>query len=210
MLQEIIKIGGGPYLIFGVILALVLYVVRGVHGLHSRRSQHRKDFLELWADGRARDALWLQMAILYVFGKQLPTPVIRLALSRPDSSQSLSDLSEFWDLLDYDSDTQQVRWRQGEHALLAKRKFSQRLRLAGYFSCAGLAAISIFVSAFFGASSAVGWSYGLLAPILIWRAFLFLTREETFAVAVRVGDGWVKRINRAAQRARQRRLKSSV
>lgn len=204
MLQEIIKTGGGSFLIFGVVFALGFYAVRGVFGLHGRRSQHRKEFLELWADGRPRDALWLQVAVRHVFGSYLPTPVIRLALRQPDSSQSLSDLSELWDLLDYDSNTQTVRWRRARHSTAVERKRARCLRLAGYFICACGAALAAFISARSGPGTLGGWAYGFLAPVAGWLAVVCLMREEVFAVSVRAGDAWVNRINRAAKRPRKR------
>lgn len=205
MLEEVIKAGGGSFLIFGVVVALGFYAVRGVFGLHGRRGQHRKEFLELWSDGRERDALWLQMAVRHVFGTYLPTPVIRLALSRPDSAQSLADLSSLWALLIYDSATQKVAWRQGWHATLPRRRFASIVLIVAYFAAMFAAAGGAYTSAQLGPGSAMGWIYGFFAAIMAGLAFLCVEHEDKFAISVRVGDDWVKRINRTAQRARKRR-----
>lgn len=205
MLEEVIKAGGGSFLIFGVVVALGFYAVRGVFGLHGRRGQHRKEFLELWSDGRKRDALWLQMAVRHVFGSYLPTPVIRLALSCPDSGQSLVDLSSLWGLLVYDSASQKVGWRQGWHATLRRRRVARVVLMLGYFAAMLAAAGGAYSSALLGPGSAMGWVYGFFAAIMAVLAFLCVEHEDKFAVSVRVGDAWVKRINRAAQRARKRR-----
>lgn len=209
MLEEVIKTGGGSFLIFGVVAALGFYAVRGVFGLHGRRGQHRKEFLELWSDGRERDALWLQMAVRHVFGTYLPTPVIRLALSRPDSSQSLIDLSSLWGLMVYDGTSQKVRWRQGWHATLPRRRFARVALLLGYLAAMSAAVGGAYTSALFGPGSAMGWIYGFFAAIMAGLAFLCIEHEDRFGVSVRVGDDWVKRINRAAQRARKRRSASA-
>ncbi|WP_157499249.1 hypothetical protein [Lysobacter sp. Root604] len=206
MLQDIIKAGGTSFLIFGVVFAIGLYAVRGLHGLQGRRGQHRREFLELWADGRPRDALWLQVAVRHAYGTHLPAPVIRLGLTRPDSSQALVDLSELWDLFHYDSDTQTVRWFHRHHATLRRRKLALALVVIGYFSFALTAVVTAYVTAHYGPSTAFGWIYGFFTAIAAWVAFSCLIRMETLTVAVRVGDAWIKRINRASRRARKRRL----
>lgn len=206
MLEEVIKAGGGPFLIFGVVVALGFYAVRGVFGLHGRRGQHRKEFLELWSDGRDRDALWLQVAVRHAFGAYLPTPVIRLALARPDSSQSLIDLSAIWDMLAYDSTSQKVHWRYRRHATSSRRSWLRRALILGYFLSMFAAAAGAYSSAQHGSTSAVGWIYGFFTAVMIGMAYLCLEHEDKIGVSVRVSDAWIKRINRASQRARKRRL----
>jgi hypothetical protein len=210
MLQEIVKTGGGSFLIFGVVFALGFYAVRGVFGLHGRRGQHRKEFLELWSDGRERDALWLQVAVRHVFGAYLPTPVIRLALARPDSSQSLLDVSTLWDLFDYDSVSQKVSWRRAWHASSARRRFARAALMAGYFAAMFAAVASAYVSSVYGPGSVLGWVYGVFAAIAAMLGYLCLDRGDMLAVSVRVGDAWMNRINRAARRARTRQLRKSA
>ena len=204
MLQEIIKTGGGSFLIFAVRFLIGLYAVRGVFGQHGRRGQHRKEFLEMWADGRTRDALWMQTAVRHVFGAWLPTPVIRLALARPDSGQSLVDLSELWSLLEFDSGSQQVRWRRAWHATRARRQAVRVAMQALYFVCAFAAVGGAYVSAYHGTGTVTGWIYGFFAAVMIGMAFLCLASDDTFAASVRAGDAWVNRINRAAKRPRKR------
>lgn len=206
MLEEVIKAGGGPFLIFGVVVALGFYAVRGVFGLHGRRGQHRKEFLELWSDGRDRDALWLQVAVRHAFGAYLPTPVIRLALTRPDSSQSLLDLSALWDMLGYDSASQKVHWRHRWHATLPRRRWLRVALIAGYFLAMLAAAGGAYTSAQHGSTSAAGWIYGFFTAVMLGMAYLCVEHEEKIGVSVRVGDAWIRRINRASQRARKRRL----
>lgn len=210
MLEEVIKAGGGSFLIFGVVVALGFYAVRGVFGLHGRRGQHRKEFLELWSDGRDRDALWLQMAVRHVFGAYLPTPVIRLALARPDSSQSLIDLSALWGMLAYDSASQKVRWQSRWYTTLARRRFLRATVMVGYFVAMLTAAGAAYVAARHGPGSAMGWVYGFFSAIMAGLGYLCVDREDTLAISVRVGDPWIKRINRASQRARKRRLTAST
>ncbi|UHQ23825.1 hypothetical protein LVB77_03690 [Lysobacter sp. 5GHs7-4] len=204
MLEEVIKAGGGSYLIFGVVAALAFYAIRGLFGLQTRRGQHRREFLELWSDGRPRDALWMQVAVRHLYGSHLPSPVIQLALARPDSSQALSDLSELWDLLVYDGSTRKVRWRRASHSTMARRKLLRVGLLLAYLVCALFAVFCGYVSARFGPYTLNGWVYGFCGAVVGFMAYICITKEDSVAVAVRVGDAWVNRINRAAIRSRKR------
>lgn len=89
MIKELIEAGGSGYIIPAVLSVLVLYAVRGAFGLQGRRSQHRKEFLEMWDSSRTQDDLWLEVAVRHLFGTYLPARVIRLALAQPDTSQGL-------------------------------------------------------------------------------------------------------------------------
>jgi hypothetical protein len=94
LVKEIIAAGGSNLLIPAVLFVLMLYVTRGLSGLHGRRSQNRKEFLELWDSTRSQDDLWLEVVVRHLFGSYLPARIIRLALAQPDKAQSLLDLGE--------------------------------------------------------------------------------------------------------------------
>lgn len=205
MLEEVIKAGGGSYLIFGVVFALVLYAIRGLFGLQTRWGQHRREFLELWADGRPRDALWMQVAVRHLYGARLPAPVIQLALTRPDSLQALYELSEIWDLLEYDGSARKVHWRHARHSTLKRRQYLRATLSVAYMACALFALFCAYVSANSGPHTLAGWVYGFCAAVTGILAYLCLHKEDGLAMSARVGDAWVSRINRAAIRARKRR-----
>jgi hypothetical protein len=192
---EILAAGGPGYLIPAVLFVLVLYSVRGVFGLHGRRSQHRKEFLELWSDDRRHDDLWLEVAIRHLFGTYLPAPIIRLAMTQPDKSQALLDLSELWALLHFDSDTQTVRWLRKRHQTLQRRKAGRIALLVGYFFWALIALIAAWIASKSGPATFAGWLYGVCAVITGFVAFISLMREDSMKVAVTVGDDWMARIN---------------
>lgn len=46
----------------------VTYLVKALYALHGSFSQRRKEFLEIWSADRAKDNLWLEMAIRQTFG----------------------------------------------------------------------------------------------------------------------------------------------
>ena len=108
-MKELIEIGGIGFVIPAVLSVLVLYIARGLFGMHGRRSQARKEFLELWNDARASDDLWLEVSVRHLVGTYLPAHVVRLALAGPDKAQSLFDLAELWLLLRYDREARTVR-----------------------------------------------------------------------------------------------------
>ncbi|HJS35730.1 MAG TPA: hypothetical protein VJ766_09575 [Pseudoxanthomonas sp.] len=206
MLEELIKAGGASYLIFGVMFALAFYAIRGLFGLQTRWGQHRREFLELWSDGRPRDALWMQVAVRHLYGVRLPAPVIQLALTRPDSSQALVELSELWDFLEYDGGTRKVRWRRRVLVTTARRKLVRVGLFIAYMILALFAVFCAYVSARHGPQTLGGWTYGFCAAVMGFLAYVCLTKEDSVAVAARVGDAWVNRINRAAVRSRKRRM----
>lgn len=194
-MKELIEVGGSAFLIPAVLFGLVLYAIRGVFGLHGRRSQHRKEFLELWDASRSKDDLWLEVAVRHLFGTYLPARVIRLAMAQPDKSQALLDLCELWPLFRFDPDSQTVRWLHSRHETRAKRKFGRVLLLTGYFFLFILAALSAFAMFRFGPNTLSGWSYGIFAVAVGFCSVMCLMRADTIEIAATVGDDWLIRIN---------------
>jgi hypothetical protein len=198
VLKEILAAGGSGFLIPAVLVVLVLYAIRGVFGLHGRRSQHRKEFLELWESARTRDDLWLEVAVRHLCGTYLPAQVVRLALEQPDKSQSLFDLAELWPLFRFDPDSKTVSWQKRQHESLNRRRASRKILLLGYFVCALLAVLAALVAFKSGPSTFTGWVYGVCAVVTGFVALICLMREDTIKVAAAVGDDWMVRINRVA------------
>ncbi|GAB3359147.1 hypothetical protein [Lysobacter tyrosinilyticus] len=198
-MEKVLAIGGSGYLIPAVLFILVLYVIRGLFGLHGRRSQHRKEFLELWDATRSQDDLWLEVAVRHLCGAYLPARVIRLALAQPDRSQSLFDLAELWPLFRFDADSQTVSWQHQRHNTLAKRRMGRAVLLAGYFACALIAVLAALVASKSGDSTFAGWVYGVCAVVTGFVAIICLMREDTIKTAASIGDEWQSRINRHAK-----------
>lgn len=193
-MKEILAVGGSGYLVPAVLFVLLLYAARGLFGLHGRRSQNRREFLELWDRARAQDDLWLEVAVRHLFGIYLPARIIRLALAQPDRAQSLLDLAELWPLLRFEQESQSVSWRHSRHASHAKRRTGAVVLLAGYFVLALLAILAAVV-AFSGDSALVRWVYSLAAVVSGAWAVSFLARRDTIETAVAVGDRWIACIN---------------
>lgn len=199
-MKELVEVGGTDFII-PVVLSLVLFhAVRGLFGMHGRRSQSRKEFLELWDEARSRDDLWLEAIVRHLVGTYLPAHVIRLALTCPDKAQSLFDLSSLWPLLRYDRTTRTVAWLHARHRNAGQRKWGRLALYAGYFVCATGAILVAIAAGDSGPRTAGGWMSGILAVLLGIIAFSLLHRDDTLkiAVAVAVGDEWVLRINASA------------
>lgn len=194
-MSEILAIGGSAYLIPAVFFVLVLYVARGLFGLHGRRGQHRKEFLELWDTARTQDDLWLEVAVRHLCGAYLPAYVIRLALKQPDHAQSLFDLAELWPLFRFDREARTVSWQHQRHNTLSKRKFGRVVFLAGYFTFALIAVFVALIAAKFEPGTFSSWVYALCSVVFGVLALIFLMREGTIKTAAAVGQDWISRIN---------------
>lgn len=198
-MMELLEVGGTGYLIPAVLFGFVLYVSRGLFGWHGRRSQHRKEFLELWDQTRSQDDLWLEAAVRHWLGTYLPAHVIRLAMAQPDKTQSLIDLSEVWPLLRYDRDTRTVAWLHRRHLTVDKRKAGRAVLFAGYFASAVSSLLAAVVAAHHGPGTLSGWIYGSLSVVMFFLAMVCILREDTLKVAAVAGDEWINRINHSAR-----------
>lgn len=197
MLKDVIDAGGPGLLIPAILFALVLYVVRGLFGLHGRRSQHRREFIEHWNPERVDDDLWLEVAIRQLYGVYLPAHVIRTALTQPHSSQALIELSELWPFLHYDANRGTVRWRYARHRRSAARRLSRCWPFFRYLICAlGALAMAYVATLVEGLSQ---WVYAALATILGVGAFISLWDENAEKIAHDVGEDWIARINSVSE-----------
>lgn len=194
-MKELIAAGGTGFIIPAVLFALLLYAARGLFSLHGRRSQHRKDLLDMWSEPRSQDDFWLEVAVRHWLGTYMPAHVIRLGLEQPDKTQSLLDLSELWPLLVYDSRKGTVRWARARHCDPAKVRLERLAVMAAYFVCAFAAIGCGRLAAQLGTTTFSGWFYGALALLLPGLAIICLMREDTLQVVARCGDRWVLCIN---------------
>jgi len=193
MFNDLITAGGPGLLIPVVLFALLFYAVRGLFGLHGRRSQHRREFLEHWDPKRIDDDLWLEVTIRHLYGTHLPAHVIRTAFTHPHTSQALLDLSELWAFFNYDPETRIVSWQHKHHRNPATRGLLRHWPVLRYFLFAGAA-----MGAAYYATRIEGlnqWVFAIFAVVMGTAAFLSLWHGEALKVAATVGQVWIKRIN---------------
>lgn len=193
LIRDVIAAGGAGFFIPVVLFALLLYAVRGLFGLHGRRSQHRREFLEHWDHKRIDDDLWLEVTIRHLYGTHLPAHVIRSALAHPHTSQALLDLSELWDFFDYDPETRAVAWKHKRHRSARMRGLLRHWPALRYFLFAGVGALAVHLATRVGGFNQ--WVFSILALIMFAAAFLSLWHGEALRVAAAVGEFWIKRIN---------------
>lgn len=202
-MKELLAVGGSAFLIPAVLFGLILYATRGLFSLHGRRSQQRKEFLELWTGAQDKDDLWLEVAIRHLFGTYMPAHVIRLALNQSDNNQALRDLSELWPLLCFDDAAKTARWRNRVNGSYWYRKFKRYALLSCYVLLPLVAAAMALIAIHSPVGSLASWTYWINAILLLVVAFICLEKSETAAVAERAGDAWLARFNSTGASAPQ-------
>lgn len=193
MFNDLISAGGPGLLIPVVLFALLLYVIRGLFGLHGRRSQRRREFLEHWDPKRIDDDLWLEVTICHLYGTHLPAHVIRTAFAHPHTSQALLDLSELWPFLEYDPETRGVRWQHRRHQNKTSRSALRFWPIARYFLMIGAG-----VGGALYATHVTGfnqWAFATFAVVMGAGAILSLWHSDSEKVAAKFGESWIERIN---------------
>lgn len=183
---------GAGFLIPVVLFALILYAVRGLFGLHGRRGQHRSEFLERWDATRVDDDFWLEVTIRQLYGTHLPAHVIRSALAHPHTSQALLDLSELWDLFDYDPETGTVAWKHKRHRNPRTRGALRHWPTLRYFLLAGVGLVATYLAT--RVSGFNQWTFSILAMVMIAASFS----------ACGMARRWMGTVRRLSRRRQQR------
>jgi len=178
--SELLKEGGGQWIVPLAIVAAGFMLVKGVFGLSRSRSQDRKDFLDLWAKSDKADDLWLQVAVRHLFGSVLPPALIRRFLSHPQGARALGDLAYAWPFLDMDEATGELRWRSERHYSARIRIWERRGLIAVYMVTAlamfGFAWLAVLIGkTFLGCAL---WVLALEAGFFAARALLKAGRLE--------------------------------
>ncbi len=198
-MDKIIELGGKGLLIPAVLSVLVLYAIRGLFGWSGRRSQHRKEFLELWDNVRSQDDFWLEVIVRHLVGTYLPAHIIRLALKQPNKTQALFELSELWPLVRYDPDTKKAEWLHPRYRMLATQSIRRWVPIAVYFMSAMTFIFASRAAIVFGSETFAGWVFGACAVIFGFGAIVALQRQDTINIVASVGDDWIGRINRSVE-----------
>jgi hypothetical protein len=180
VLTELLKEGGGEWVVPLAIVAAGFVVVKGIFGLSRSRSQDRKDFLELWAKADKADDLWLQVAVRHLFGDVLPPTLIRRFLTHPQGARALGDLAYAWPFLDMDEATGELRWRSERHYSKRVRLWERRGLIAIYvtvgFAMFGFAWLAVLSGKTF--MGCILWVLALESGFIAARAVLRAGRLE--------------------------------
>lgn len=203
-MKEILEIGGNRFLMPVVFCIILMYLAKGLFGLHGRRAQHRKEFLELWDQTRQQDDLWLEVAVRQWLGAYLPAHVIRLGMTQPDKAQSLIELSELWPFLRYNRHERSVQWL---HAFIATGRRRSLFRVSlnlGYFLFAMIAFVLGFAAAAQGPDAFKGWLYGAGVVFFGAIALACLAHDDSVKSASVSGEAWIALINQSVAPPRAR------
>jgi hypothetical protein len=188
MFEEILKANGGRLLIPAVIAVVFVAIVKALFELRRSKLGERRDFLEIWAQQRLQDDLWLEVTIRHLAGSYLPAPVIRRLLGTIHPSRALLDVSECWELFDMDAASSEIHWKKGRHADPARRTREMRLFDALYYLLTGLAGGLSYLLLAFSFLPSGEW---LVAFLLLVLGILCLSRSETLKAAQTAAPRWL-------------------
>jgi len=168
VIKQLLQAGGLSLAIPIVIILLGSLLVKGGFSLLRARSADRKDFLDAFKDIDSRSDLWLCVSVRHLFGKYLPTSLIRKLMVGPHPGRALLDVSDGWELFTFDVAKSEVRWRNPRYINARTRKRMVLVLNFGYFllGCPGIfLAYWIVVRKLAQESAFVAWVYVVLAVI---------------------------------------------
>lgn len=188
MFEEILKASGGKLLIPVVIAVVFAAIVKALFEVRRSKLGERKDFLEIWAQQRLQDDLWLEVTIRHLIGSYLPALVIRKLLGGSHPSRALLDVSECWELFDLDAASSEIRWKEGRHADPVHRAREMRLFGALYYLLTGLAGGLAYSLLAFSFLPSGGWAVVFL---LLVPGIFCLSRSDTLKTAQAAAPRWL-------------------
>ncbi|WP_155617076.1 hypothetical protein [Xanthomonas translucens] len=168
VIKQLLQVGGLPLAVPMIIIVLGSILAKGGFSLLRARSTDRKDFLDTFKDIDVRSDLWLCVSVRHLFGKYLPTSVIRKLMVGPNPGRALLDVSDGWELFTFDVATSQVRWLNPNYVNASTRKRKVLMLNVGYFllGCPGLLlAYWILTEKLAQQFAVVAWVYVVLAAI---------------------------------------------
>ncbi|CAE6709292.1 hypothetical protein XA1311A_06350 [Xanthomonas arboricola] len=167
-IKQLLQIGGLSLAVPMIIIVIGSILVKGGFSLHRSRSTDRKDFLDAFKDIEGRSDLWLCVGVRHLFGKYLPTILIRKLMASKNPGRALLDVSEGWGFFTFDVATSKVRWRNPKNISALTRKRKVLMLNAGYFlsGCPGFLLAYWIVAGKLGQQHAfVAWVYVALAAV---------------------------------------------
>lgn len=182
MIEKLLEISNGKLLI-PVLCALAgAVLVKGLFNLHRSKSADRRDFLDLLMRSQDRDDLWLEVSIRHLFGTYLPASIIRSLLQSPQAARALLEVSEFWDLLEINDETLDLRWKKKSHATANARRYLRYASNVLYFVSMGLGLLCIYVAVVIDAKMTFVlslWVYGFILVIIGMRCLHYADKLTT-------------------------------
>lgn len=191
MIEKLMELDGGKYLIPVVVIFTGTALVKGIFGFHRSRSSDRRDFLELFQKYQGENDLWLSVAVRHLFGAYLPATLIRQLMCNPQPGRALAEVAHVWDLLEMDDDTGELHWRRRRFASPVYRRVLSWLLLLSYLVLASTAlflAIRAGKSGFGGTGLVIMWFLVLMMGV---TAFWCLAYQGTLKDAGKAAQRWL-------------------
>lgn len=187
MIEKLIELGDGKFLIPLVIVVVGVAFAKSTFTLFRSRSQDRKDFLDLFRGHEAQSDLWVTVAVRHVFGAYLPSDLIRQLMSSPQPGRALLEVASAWSFIDVDDETNELSWRIKAFRSARFRKFSITVLAALYFVLAFVSLTLAYVCLsgdVEGKMLRIGWTYVVLTGLGAFAALAYGDNLKDAHVAV--------------------------
>lgn len=192
-MEHLLSLAGGQLKIVMGLAIVALGAFRWLIGRRDLQFVRRREFLQYWKNPWELDALSVEVLSRQLFGTYLPAAVVRRVCDRSGAEvcRTLGDLSDVWSLIEWNQETQQIRWKA--KAASATRRASWNLIFwLIYFVSAFVGGLILFLLA------STSTAYSLWGIILIGVSGVALWRTDTWAAATRLGDVFLEDVNRLA------------
>lgn len=200
-MEQLLSLAGGQLKIVMGLAIVALGAFRWLIGRRDLQFVRRREFLQYWKNPWELDALSVEVLSRQLFGTYLPAAVVRRVCDRSGAEvcRTLGDLSDVWSLIEWNQETQQIRWKS--KAASATRRASWNLIFwLIYFVSAFVGGLILFLlaSTSTDVSNATSVAYSLWGIMLVGVSGVALWRTDTWAAATRLGDVFLENVNRLA------------
>ncbi|MGH3711068.1 MAG: hypothetical protein ACRDRQ_23855 [Pseudonocardiaceae bacterium] len=191
MIEELLKHASGRLLVPIVVVIAGVTLAKGLFSLQRSRSADRRDFLDVFQTWEGQSDLWLSAAVRHLFGNYLPPSLIRQLMGGRQPGRALLEVSNAWDFLDMDDETQELRWRRRRFASAGFRKKLGWFLTASYFVLGSIGLYLAYLTAFVGfneRSTVIAWVY---VALFTFGAFFCLAYQENLHTAGKAANRWL-------------------
>ena len=191
IVERLLDLNGGRLLVPVVLCFFVVLVFKAFVTIGHTRGNTRREFLELFQEGRSSDELWLSVAIRHQFGAYLPVSLIKRLLTFDQPARALMEVASAWELIEVEDGTGTLIWRKKRHRSPSWRRWIGRAHLLGYFvsaMAAALLAYGLVVSDLGLPVSASWWAWVVIGAVFaLWS----LHRHELLRDGSRSIERWL-------------------
>lgn len=182
VIEKLLEVSNGKLLIPMLCALAGAVLVKGIFNLHRSKSADRRDFLDLWMRNEGHDDIWLEISVRHLFGTYLPASVIRSLMQGPQAARALLEVSAFWNLLEMNDETLELKWKRKSYATSnGRRRWCYSLNTL-YFVAMGSALVFVYIAIAGDAETKLTlswWIYGLFLAGIAMRCVHFADQLKT-------------------------------